>query len=554
MLAMAVGLIAAAWMAANNPPTTAQPMAWAFLSLLLIPIVLQLLGGDLRNPWRAFEMALYITSAWLIYRMAGAGASSMLGSRQWCLLLGLVGNISVLYAVLQQFHLPLFEGFEIFPIWQLSPTAFAGIQVQQNLQGLFLALICMPLWARALTESKSFPWWLASILPAAGLLATSGRGSALVLFIGAALIIWMSSKRLLALRNIALTLLIAAAISQYWHMFPNLTGQEATLTDRLASVGVQTRFFIWDMCLHLYLQHPWLGIGAGNLMSYGTEAIPPLLAIHPEYGAAASSMIGGHASAHNLLLQFFLEWGVVGGFALTAFIFLLGIRGWRLMSQNNVNLCDGRIQAGIGIALMLLHGMFSVSMMQGFFMAMLGLYTAAFLINTNALPTTSSRSNFSDQSSSSNRSKLLRFSIFLIPAIFMLYNWQLFINREWNAEKAAHYEINDARFIQNVSAAIDSPWSARAALQWYIGRLVFEHAPQKIVASENFVYRYWMLHQGTLSLRYLILVAHLKNDIYAERRWISLFRAAYPLHERSNSLKYHAEHGHAEGEIIDLGL
>jgi len=542
LLAIGAGLVAAAWMATCYSDEAPRPLSWGFLAMLLLPIVLQLLGGELRNPWRAFEMALYVCSAWLIYRMSGGSARSLLGSRDWSLLLGVIGNIAVLFAVLQQFRLPLFTGFEVFPIWQQFPTAFAGMQVQQNLQGLFLVLICMPLWARGMMEAKSWPWWLASVLPCAGILATSSRGSALVLLVGVVALMWMSRRRGSSALWFAGILLVAGMISQYWHMYPEITGQEATLSDRMAAVGVQGRLFIWSMCWNLFLEHPWLGIGAGNLMSYGTEAIPPVLAAHPGFAGVASSMVGGHACAHNLVLQFFMEWGVLGGLAVVLFMLVVGLRMGKLLLQRDIDLRDGRIQGGIGVVLMLLHGMFSVSMMQGFFLVLLALYSAALLIPAG------------ETAGSPRPSLVPRLLVLMIPSLFIFYNWQLFIDREWHAEAAATLSIEDPVFARDVGEAVDNPWSSRAALQWYIGRLVWEHDPAKIVASENFVYRYWMMHQGTLSLRYLILVAHLKNDIYAERRWATLFRAAYPEHSLSPYLKEHVEHGHAAGEAIDLDL
>jgi len=508
----------------------------------MMPIVLQLVVGEVRNPWRTFEMALYVCSAWLVYRMAGSGAAGLLASREWSLSLGIIGNISVMFAMLQQFRLPLFDGLEIFPVWQEFPVSFAGMLVQQNMQGLFLALVCMPLWARGMTEDRGWPWWLASLLPCAGLLTTGGRGSALVLLVGAVILLWMTANRFSSALRLTVVLLLAAAISQYLHMYPEITGAGATLAERMVSVGIQARFFIWEMCWKLFLEHPWLGIGAGNLVSYGTEAIPPVLASHPGYAGAASEMTGGHANAHNLAFQFLMEWGVIGGVAILCFI---GYVVWRvvgLFRTRFIDLRDGKVQGAIGCTMMLLHGMFSVSMMQGYFFVLLALYSAAFFIPSAV------------QSASVQRVSAPRLFMLMIPALFVIWNWQLFVSREWRAEAAANLEIADARFASDVGAAVDNPWSSRAALQWYIGRLVWEHDSGRIVASENFIYRYWMMHQGTLSLRYLILLAHLKDDTYAERRWSALFMAAYPEHKLSPYLKEHIAHGHVEGEAIDLDL
>jgi len=489
MFAMAMGLIAAACMAWRSDWYVPQRSDWFacfFLALLLTPIILQLAGGELRNPWRAFEMAMYVSSAWLIYRMAGSRATEMLGSRSWCLMLGIIGNICVLYAVLQQFHLPLFSGTDMFPVWQPLPRAFAGLLVQQNLQGPFLVLICIPLWSRALTEEKSFPWWLASILPCAGIIATSSRGSALILLVAAIMLVWISKQRIAAAIRIGAVIMLAAAISFYWHMFPQLIGQEVTLSERIVSVGVQSRLFLWDMCLRLYAEHPWLGIGAGNLVAYGTEGTIAELAANPTYAAVATAMSGYHSATHNLFLQLLLEWGILGGVFVLLLLAAVGLRLYRLLVVKEVNLCDGRTQATIGLSIMLLHGMFSISMVTGFFWVLFALYAAALFSHSGEKIT-----------SLPHGRPILRMLLF-IPALLMLYNWQFFIGREWRMEQAADAPLTSDQFINHVSAAIDNPWTSRIAIEWYLGRLVYDEGWRKLVLSENYAYRVWTIRQSAL--------------------------------------------------------
>jgi len=295
------------------------------------------------------------------------------------------------------------------------------------------------------------------------------------------------------------------------------------------------------MCLHLYASHPWLGIGAGNLVAYGTEASAAVLATHPEYVAVASSMTGFHYAAHNLLLQFLVEWGLLGGVFVLLLLALVGLRLYRLLMAKHVDLCDGKIQATIGLAIMLLHGMFSVSMVTPFFWVLFALYAAALFAHP------------AKQAESLPRNRIFGV-VFFIPALLMLYNWQFFITREWRMLQVDNAPLSSEQFITNMAAAIDNPWTSRVAMEWYLGRLVFERDGRKLILSEQYAYRDWMMRQSALPLRYLILIAHLKNDIYAERRWINIFVAAYPLHPLSEGLKEHALHGHLEGGLIDLGF
>ena len=541
MLAMAVGLVAAAWMAAVQS-CKARPVSWLLLFLLIVPVFLQLAGGELRNPWRAFEMAFYASSAWLVYRMAGARAVAMLGGRAWCGMLGIVGNISVLLALLQQFRLTLFSGTDMFPIWQFDPHAFAGILVQPNLQGLFLVLICVALWSRAITEDQSFPWWMTSVLPVAGTIATSSRGGLLVLLVGALFVSQISRMPVRALSKISAVALIGSFLSAYWHLYPDLIGQEVSLAERITTVGVQARLFIWHMCWQLLQTHPWLGIGAGNLLAYGIDGGIPTLAKHPEFSDVASVMTGFHYAAHNLPLQFLVEWGVSGGLFVVLLLGAVAKKMYGLLKQREGDLCKGTVQASIGLSIMLLHGMFSVSMMTGIFWVLLALYAAALFAE--------------DGRESVGRTNLhkLRFLFFMLPAFIMLFNWQFFITREWRMEQAAAAPLSSSQFIHDVSAAIDNPWTSRTAIEWYLGRLVYEKDWKRMVLSENFAYRNWLMQQSGLSLRYLILIAHLKDDVYAERRWAALFEAAYPKHPVSALLRRHVQTGHAKGEAIDLGF
>jgi len=186
--------------------------------------------------------------------------------------------------------------------------------------------------------------------------------------------------------------------------------------------------------------------------------------------------------------------------------------------------------------------MFSISMVTGFFWVLLALYAAALFSHPDKASTNLPHRN------------PLRLVILFIPALLILYNWQFFITREYRMEQAADAPLTSETFIRSVSAAIDNPWTSRIAIEWYLGRLVYDGDARKLVLSEQYAHRAWMMRQSALSLRYLILIAHLKNDIYAERRWIKVFLAAYPLHELNDGLKYHVKHGHVEGALLDLGF
>lgn len=546
LLAFAVALLASALMACSRPSDQANKeidkTSWLLLGLLIFPIALQLLIMDVRNPWRAWQMALYIIAAWLIYRMAGGSAREMFGRLSWFILLALVGNFYVVFALLQEFQWHLWPGFELFPFWLSNPSRFGGPLIQPNLQGLFLALICISLWSQFASNRRFWPWLLASLLPCAGLLATSSRSSVLVMLIGIVILLFISRKRMLFFIGMAALLAVSAALVSYWHLFTSVTGESLALVHRLEVSGFQSRLFLWDMSVRLFIDHFWLGIGAGNLLSYGTEAHLATLAQHPEWSATSNSLSGGHAWTHNLPLQFMVEWGVAGGIAVVGLLSAIAFKAWRLFIVEKVSIVSAEAQALLGLLIMIMHGMVSIAAVQGFFLVLFALYAAALFHKpveaTSDVP---------------HRNNGIRLAVMLIPSFFMLYNWQYFISRELAVEQAVGLPVNSEEFISPMAKGIDSPWSSRPTLYWYFISLTIANAkPAQWIQSENFAYRFWYQHQSNLSLRYLILIAHLKNDAYAERRMIDLYQKAYPSDSATNYLVRHTDQGHSEGEAIDI--
>ncbi|MDQ6968912.1 MAG: O-antigen ligase family protein [Mariprofundus sp.] len=547
LLAFACALTAAAFMAWQHPEhQQTQRMAWVFLILLLLPILIQLLWLDLRNPWKAVQMAMYISSAWLVFRMAQGYAAELLEKQSWFILLAIMGNAYALFATLVTFvPQPDFVA-SLFPIWTGQGARFGGVFMQANMQSLFLSIICIGLWARAISTERYIPWLLASLLPCAGVFATSSRSSALVLLIGVLALLFLCQQRKVASIKLLVVIALAFGLSEYWLSFAqHMPGYDHNLLQRFESSGTQARLFIWDMVWRLFIEQPWFGIGAGNLISYGTEGQIATLAAHPEWSSIADGFSGGHAWAHNLVLQFFCEWGIFGGLAITGLVIGVFYRAWRILFIYKTELTSGSAQAAFGATLMLMHGMVSISMMQGFFLALFALYAAA-------LFPVSQRQTCSKQSTTAQH-KAQYLLLLLLPAVFMFYQWQLFINKELAIERVINLPVKSEAFIAGASEAITSPWSARPALQLYFSSLLAEHAkPGILIGSENFAYRFWFLHQSSLSLRYLILIAHLKDDVLSEQRLINTYRLAYPALFQRSPLARHTAARHQQGESIDL--
>ena len=545
LLAFATALMASALMLYSNPTAQtnrkADKFSWLFLGLLLFPIALQLTILELRNPWRAWQMALYITSAWLIFRMAGSSARKMLGCTSWFVLLAMIGNFYVTFALLQEFQWHLWPGFEVFPFWLSNPERFGGPLIHPNLESLFLALICMALWSQFSSTKRSWPWLLASLLPCAGLLATSSRSSALVMALGIVILLATSQHRTRFFVGILTLLAVSSAMVNYWMAVPSVASESVSLVHRLEVSGFQSRLFLWDMSIRLFMDHFWLGIGAGNLLSYGTEAHIATLVHHPEWSVSSVRLSGGDAWTHNLPLQFLVEWGIFGGIAIIALLLAIIFKAWQLLVTKNVSIVSAEAQAALGLLVLMAHGMVSVAVLQGFFLVLIALYASALFIKPEKREGPIAHNNG------------IRLVLMLIPSIFLLYSWQSFITKELAVERAVGLPIQSEAFITPMASGIDSPWSSRPALFWYFVSLGLRDAkPPTWIQSEPLAYRFWLQHQSSLSLRYLILIAHLKDDIHNEKHLIELYQKAYPSDSHSNHFVHHIERGHLDGEAIDI--
>jgi len=538
LLALSAALAATAFMVSHNTAQKQIKISWLFLTLLILPIFLQLIYLDLLNPWRAFQMALYFSSAWLIYRMAGSYASNLFQSQSWNIMLACTGSIYVVFALMNDFNLHVWGG-DVFPIWQDSPNRFGGPLIHTNLEGLFLVLVCTSIWLQMLKKESSWAWLISSILPCAGILATASRGSTVVLGILILIILFLSPHKKNTFLKIAFTIMIAFCFVNYWQTIS--TVETTSIIQRFESVGIIARLFIWDMSWHVFLDNPILGIGAGNLISHGTEAQLSTLARHPEWYNAATQLSGGHSWAHNIVLQFLAEWGILGGVFICTLIFTIIRKSYLLINKPLINTHSGQLQGTIGALLMLIHGMISIAIMQGFFLALFALYCAATFLHAD------------DARSTAAKSDIKNHIALLLPSLLVFFNWQLFVLQNLSMEKGLGYPSQSQAFLKPVLQGISTPWSSRPSLERYFANLVFNSSkPAVWVASENLAYRFWMQHQSSLALRYRILIAHLKDDVYTEQRLILLYNQAYPDSTSHHHFQQHIMAGHAKGEPIDI--
>ena len=389
LLALATGLGAAAamWQPEYRGDKGGDLLPWLWLTCLLLPGLLLLLSGQVRNPWNLWLQSLFMTACWLVFVFSRAEASRLVSSRTWALLLAIITHMYVIYAVMQWLDIRPFQDAlagSLFPFWSgaWQVENFAGPLAQQNLHGLFLCLVLMALFSR-LVDSLShrwWLWWLLSLLPSMNLIATGSRGVFVVFVIGLGLIMLASKFRKQAIIRLFSCLLVATLL--YWLMLELRTanledlagGSNKTLVDAFQQRGVSARLFIWDLCIRLFVQHPWLGVGLGNLASYGAEGQALVLQARPEWADRALSF--QHVWAHNTVLQFLVEAGLMGALAILS-LYTLVFKRLIEMFRHETRLVNGAFQGCLGCGLMMVHGLVSVSAFNVFFMLLFALYAAA---------------------------------------------------------------------------------------------------------------------------------------------------------------------------------
>lgn len=546
LLALATGLLAASFMPGRQMLGFGQEAwkaPWLFLLLLLLPAALLLASEELARPWDAWRIMLYICCAWLVYRLSGQRARSLLGSQYWAALLGIVGCFYVMVAVGETFRIPFPFGNELFPLWIDGLPLFGGVLIQTNQQGLFLALVVVALWSRVVLHRCSWLWALASILPCAGLFATASRSSLLVLLAGVFAIL-LAGRSWRHLPMLIVSIIAAYLLNEYWSVLQQLS--ETKMAHRLGFVGsaLEDRRFLWSIAANLFSQHPYLGIGWGNLPAHSVVAQLPVLLQHPEWGYYASLYLGGHAWAHNIILQGLVGGGLLAGGALLGLCLLVGYK-LLFMLLRTTRVTSGKFQGVLGSAMMLAHGQVSVAVLQGYFLVLLGLYLAAAFGRSprkGAKPATVPAH------------QLLRLASFAAAGLVFVL-WGNFISVGQMINKATKLPITSEGFVQDMALGMDDPWLHGDALHEYFAALLKQHAAPRIwVNSEHLAHAYWNYYQNQWSLKFLILIAHLKGDVVMEERLIKLFVSAYPKAAGSPYFIRHAKQGHAQGEAINIWL
>lgn len=505
LMALATALFAAALMWDGRGRPFSAPWAWAFLALILIPVSVHLATGDLRSSWYAWRQTLYITAAWLVFAMARARATEMIVSARFCWLITTIAYVYVGYALLQAYDLRFFAAgaaTRLFPVWSGASARFPGPLMQANWQGIFLALVVCAQYFQAMRRPERLQLWTAlSVVPLMGVLLTSSRSALLAVLLGLGCLLWLARerKRLAVAIGIALALAVALTTAVNATAPAVSAGQE--MLDRIEKGHFSDRLLIWDMCLHLGLAHPWIGLGWGNLPAHGVDGTLAALARHPAFAPMAAAMSGGSAWAHNLLLQGWVEGGILGLAAVLLPCAAVLRRAWGLLARPAI---DGVALGTVLAGMLLFHGMMSVSVMQPYFMALLALALAA------AFP----------EAKGTQAGSGVGVMLGLVPAAALLGFWLVVVGQGMALKQAEAAPIGSARFIATMGRAIDDPWTHVSALRLFFISLRRQGAPAAVWAgSLPYGWALWHQYQYAGGMEIMMMIARGAGNRIEAERW-----------------------------------
>jgi len=466
--------------------------------------------------------------------MSQSYASDLLNSQGWFILLAVIGNFYAAIAITQVFHLFPEDQSSLFAIWTYIPR-FSGPLLQPNLAGLFLNIIIASLFVQAIRSSFNKSWILFTILPIGIILASNSRSAILLLAIITITLFILTSEKKLFLAYFSPAFLAAFVIALSWNqvLLQLSGGITLGLGSRLAEGGIADRLNLWVTTINLFFEHPWLGIGYGNLSSHFAEAQALTHITYP----SLPSMDASTYWSHNIILQMFAEGGILAGVFILLFLTLITIRGKNIISQTNC-LDHAAFLPLLIVSLIIIHGMISISIYQGFFLSLLGLFLAGL---------------FPSQGSSIDLEYKINIKlIFLfIPAIYCSFTWFQFVSTQVQLRAIFDDPPSSPRFIAKVSDAIDNPWLARSGIEYLLVNMELSHSPTyQWLQAYPYMYHAWLLTQEPLTLRRLIVHAHLLDNRASETYLARLYLHAFPNNPWNKKLQSHIINGHLKHEPL----
>jgi len=534
LMALSAALLAVFWMHTQSQSTSRpQPQVWLLFALFLLPIVAHFIMWDTPNPWGLVKFTIYIASVFLIFRMSQASACEWIHQHIWIALLAITGNLYALWALLHTFHVIPEDQTAFFALWSYF-SDFVGPLLQRNLSSLFMLIVVASLWIHSIQHAWDKRWLLASWIPCSMILVSNSRSGLLLLAALIVLLVTLYPRKKLFIFHMLPLLIGSFLLALYWQGYLQAIHADlAPLGSRLAEAGISARLNIWHSSILMFMEYPWFGVGSGNLASYFSDFQGATLTQHPNWVEMDSIT----PWSHNIVLQFFAEGGIFGGAFIILLLATILRRAFHILKTSKP-IEHASFSALVMVMLLLLHGLVSISLLQGFFLAIFGLYLAAL---------------FPSQQQNSTRQSKLSNVFFIIPSIYLMFTCYQYIHLQTDIRAVFDDNPDSPRFIDAVAKAVDNPWTQRVGLAYLFVNMDLTHAPkQQWVQLYPYLYTYWHLSEEPWGLKRLILQAHLADNTLSEAYLASIYVRDFPKNAWNTSLKKHIQGGHQHHEPLDM--
>jgi len=403
---------------------------------------------------------------------------------RWVTILVLMANIYVISSFVSYFN--LFPDdlalSDIFRGWMSNGDGFAGPLLQANIEVLFMLLSITGSWIVLPRAKNEMVPLISSILPIAAVMASGSRSGPVLLLIIAGISFIASKKDKEFLFSLLLSLIIGYLISMMWINTPTGGVAQQSFISRMSSVGIQARLALWGMALFTFIMHPMLGVGSGNLVAHSIDGFIGIEHIFPSLSSGASMVAGENVWAHNIVLQNAAEFGIIG--LLFSFVII-----YKVFSKYfNIKIArTKKFYVLLSTSLILTHGMFSISITQGYMMFLFAIFFSYLVRNNKG----KSDNHYLTLISGSALMVFGLFTILELLPVTVAYNMK----------------VNDKQFIRNTVIATNARTTSTFAMEFMFDRIMKEGVPKKVwIINKDKTEQYWKASQSTTSGEALVYV------------------------------------------------
>ena len=510
LMAVSAAMISSIWIGSGSP---VKGREWMLPGAILSWVIIQPLFIDINDHAQLVINNVILISCLFLYLTVDVRRLFRL---RMAIGLLIVANFYAAVTVVTHFgFMPDTVFSDTFHIWRSSDPTFQGPLYQSNVASLFLILSVLGAYIFISRKGLTAPLTIASILPIATALSTGSRAaSGLIIAVSVSMILLsLRSKR--STLNLTIGVIASVALGGSLSCMWCMSGiDHGTVVDRM-SLGFGAREVIMSGSWLAYMESPIFGLGPGGLASIFIDALHKAIEVNPSLLENSSAIAGGNEWAHNIFIQYLCDYGLPGGLFILILLVLLVIRFFK----ESFTKFDSRKSYAVMFAgIILMHGMVSVSLAQGFIMVLFAVSMSAVMRDQRVGP------------------RGLMSMFFCIPMLLAVY----FITMSSRVALVLDYDIHDKVYINEMIAGMTDPVIYRPTMMAYFEGLIDEGGlPEDWISSRTMAERYWLVEQSASSAMSVIVAAHMANDTERERQMINKMIFCFPESRKADTLRSH---------------